>query len=61
MTKKQLNLATGYHFNLPGHSVSDITVTRLEKVRYNIEAYRKEREKLRIHKFDTFYYGLKRQ
>ena len=61
MTKKQLNLATGYHFNLPGHSVSDLAVTKLEQLRYNTEAYRKEREKLLIHKFDTFYNGLNRQ
>ena len=58
MTNKHLNLATGYHFNLPGHSVSDLTVTILEKVRYNTEAYRKERENPLISKFDTFYNGL---
>ena len=29
MTHKHLNLATGYHFNLPGHSVSGLTVTIL--------------------------------
>ena len=27
--------ATGQHFNLPGHSLSDLTVTILEKVRSN--------------------------
>ena len=61
MTKKHCNLATGYHFNLPGHSVSDLTVTILEKVRYNNEAYRKERDKLLMNKFGTFYNGLNRQ
>ena len=30
---KKLGKATGYHFNLPGHSVANMTVTVLEKVK----------------------------
>ena len=53
--------ATGEHFNLPGHSLSDITVTIIEKVKQNDENYRKEREKMHIRKFNTYYKGINRQ
>ena len=53
--------ATGEHFNLPGHSVSDMTVTILEKVKSDDDMYRKEREKYFIRKFNTFYKGLNKQ
>ena len=60
VNNNQTKRATGYHFNLPGHSVSDMKVTILEKVKYNTEAYRKQREKLLISQFDTFNNGLNR-
>ena len=53
--------ATGQHFNLPGHSLSDLTVTILEKVRSNDDLYRRERERYFIRKFNTYYKGLNRQ
>ena len=53
--------ATGQHFNSPGHSLSDLTITILEQVRSNDDLYRKEREKYFIRKFNTFYKGLNRQ
>ena len=59
MNNKCAKKATGFHFNLPVHSVSDMQVTVLEKVRNNDEAYRKQREKLLISRFDTYYNGLK--
>ena len=40
---KILSQATGAHFNLPGHSLSDMMVTILEKVKSQDELYRKER------------------
>ena len=49
---------TGEHLNLPGHSLADMTVTILEKVRSSDDLYRKEREKYFIRKFNTFYKGL---
>ena len=52
---------TGEHFNSPGHSLADTTVTILEKVRSSDDLYRKEREKYFIRKFNTFYKGLNRQ
>ena len=53
--------ATGEHFNSPGHSISDLSITILEKVKRKGEMYRKEREKYFIRKFNTFYRGLNRQ
>ena len=53
--------ATGEHFNSPGHSISDLSITILEKVKSKGEMYRKEREKYFIRKFNTFYRGLNRQ
>ena len=41
VNNKQTKRATGYHFNLPGHKVSDMKVTILEKVKYNTDSYRK--------------------
>ena len=52
---------TGHHFNSPGHSLSDLRITVLEKVRSDDDFYRKEREKYFIRKFNTFYKGLNRQ
>ena len=58
---KNKTQATGAHFNLPGHSLSDMKVTILEKVRKHDEAYRKERELYHIRKFNTFYRGINRK
>ena len=52
---------TGEHFNLPGHSLSDLRVSILEKVRSKDDMYRKERERYFIRKFYTYYKGLNRQ
>ena len=48
------NKATGHHFNLPGHSINNVTVTIIEKVKKNDTQYRKEREKFHIRKFNTY-------
>ena len=50
--------ATGKHFNSPGHSLSDLSIVILEKVRSSDDLYRKEREKYFICKFNTYYQGL---
>ena len=57
---KLLNKATGYHFNTPGHSIQNFTVTILEQVRKRDLNYRREREKYHINRFNTFYKGLNR-
>ena len=55
---KKLDKTTGAHFNLPGHSLANLTATILEKVKSNDIYYRKERETYQIRKFNTFYCGL---
>ena len=57
---EMLSKATGSHFNLPGHNVSHLWVTVLEKVKKNDTIYRKEREHFFIKKFDTFRNGMNR-
>ena len=53
--------ATGEHFNQPGHTLSDLSITIIEKVKKNETMYRKQREKFHIKNFNTFYKGLNRQ
>ena len=55
---KKINKATGEHYNQPGQSASNMTVTILEKVKSTDWQYRKEREKYLIQKFNTFYSGV---
>ena len=52
--------ATGIHFNQRGHSVSDVRITILEKMKTSDESYRKERERYLINKFNTYYKGINR-
>ena len=55
---KQLEKATGEHFNLKGHSVSDMEFVVLEKV-FNLDpGVRKERESLFIKNFNTKHKGM---
>ena len=58
---KHLNQPTGFHFNQPGHDISDMTVMVLEKVKKSDEIYRKQREKYLINKFNTFRNGMNQQ
>ena len=58
---RHLGKATGIHFNLSGHSVSDMKVTILEKVHSLDPLVRKEREDLFIRKFNTKYKGLNKK
>ena len=61
VSNEDISMATGEHFNSPGHSLSDLSIVVLEKVRSTDDLYRKEREKYFIRKFNTFYQGLNRQ
>ena len=61
ITNQDLSKPTGQHFNTPGHSLADLSITILEKVRSQDHLYRKERERYFIRKFNTFYRGLNRQ
>ena len=58
---KVLSKATGEHFNLPGHTKNNMTFTKIEKVRKVDPLYGREREKLQIRKFNTFYEGNNRE
>ena len=58
---KKLNQPSGYHFNLPGHSISNMKFTILEQVRSNDPIYRREIERYLIEKFDTFHFGLNKK
>lgn len=61
IVNKNIDKATGAHFNLPGHSLDNMKFTILEQVKRNDESYRREREKYLINKFNTFHKGLNRQ
>ena len=54
------NQATGYHFNLPGHSLSDMKIIGIELVKKIDTCYRKERESYLIRKFNTYNKGINR-
>ena len=56
-----LSQPTGFHFNQPGHNISNMTVTILEKVKKKDELYRREREKHLINKFDTYKNGMNKK
>ena len=55
-----LTQATGFHFNKPGHDISNMSITAIEKVKKIDSNYRKERETYHIRKFNTYYRGLNR-
>ena len=48
----------GRHFNMRGHTISDMRVVVLGRVLKQDPAYRKERESHLIRKFNTFYKGM---
>ena len=50
-----MNQTTGDHFNKPGHSISNIKITILERVKSTGPIFRKERKKYHIRKLNTFY------
>ena len=58
---KQIQKATGEHFNSPGHGMHNMKFTILEKVKSSDPLYGREREKLLIRKFNTFHNGINRE
>ena len=52
--------ATGTHFNLPGHSIADMSVTVIEQSKRNSNLYRKERKEYHINRFNTLQKGINR-
>ena len=61
VTNGNISKATGLHFNQRGHSVSDMSVTIIEKIYSNNQNFRKEREKMYINKMETKYKGMNRK
>ena len=58
---KQMDKATGAHFNQPGHDLANMKISVLEQVKINSDLYRKEREEFFIRKFDTLNEGMNRK
>ena len=61
IVNKDTTKSTGHHFNLPGHSLSDLSISIVEQVKKNDLVYRKEREEYHIRRFNTFHKGLNRK
>ena len=61
IVNEKTDYVTGHHFNQPGHSLSDLEITIIEKQKTEDDNYRKEREQYFINKFNTFYKGMNRQ
>ena len=55
---KKLNEPTGHHFNLPGHNITMMEITLLEKIWSSSTNLRKIRESKYIQDFDSFYNGI---
>ena len=55
---KQLEKATGWHFNQRGHSVSDMEFAVIEKIFSQDPGVRKERESLFIKNFNSKHKGI---
>ena len=52
---------TGSHFNLPGHDISMLQVSILEKCKLESKVYRETREEFFIQKFQTKFKGMNRK
>ena len=61
VNNQKLDQATGEHFNLPGHSLSDMKVTILEKLHSDDPNMRKIRESYYIKKLNTKYKGMNKK
>ena len=55
-----LSEATGLHFNVPSHKISDMKVTTVEKVYNKCDFFRKRWESYYIRKFNSKYQGINR-
>ena len=58
---KKIEQATGHHFKLPGHHLSNMKVTVLEQIFKVDQEYQKERETYLIRKFNTYYKGMNKK
>ena len=58
---KTLEQSTGEHFNKPGHTMADMKISILEKIKSQDPQLRKIRESLFIQKFNTSYKRLEQK
>jgi hypothetical protein len=58
---RKLEKATGAHFNLPGHSMADMKITIIEKVKSDDPQMKKLRESHFINQFGTRYNGMNKK
>ena len=58
VTRKQLHQAIGAHFNLPGHTVDNMSVMAIQKIHTRGMHYRKELEKEEIANFNKYHKGI---
>ena len=59
--REEIDKATGHHFNLPGHNMSDMSISVLERITSYDPQYRKTRESYRIEQFDLLRNGINRK
>ena len=57
----RLDTPTGSHFNSPGHTLGDLSITVIEKSKRNNHPYRRQREEYHINRFDTYFNGMNKQ
>ena len=58
MKNQQISKATGDHFNMKGHQISDMEISIIEKLHNKSDMFRKQREKMFIEKFNTKHRGM---
>ena len=58
---QHLDKAIGAHFNITGHSLSDLKIIILEQVKKKDIEYRKQRENYFIRKLNTLNIGLNKK
>ena len=58
---KKLNQPTGFHFNLPGHNLSNLQATIIEKCSVKSTMFRETREEFFIKRFKTKYNGMNKK
>ena len=58
LKNQQISKATGEHFNMKGHKISDTEISLIEKLNNTRDLFRKQREKMFIQKFNSKYKGM---
>ena len=59
--RKEVEKSTGHHYNMPGHSLSDMTISVLKRIKQDDPMYRKRRESYHIAQFDLVHNGVNRK